>query len=100
MLAEPAVQLSGDTEFDPDVVVVRQQQVGGAKLTRPPILIVEIRSPSTALIDLNRKKAACERFGVEAAAVTIGCLAFAGQLSLVGLADKADGTTSRPACRR
>lgn len=98
MLAEPAVQLSGDTEFDPDVVVVRQQQVGGAKL--PSILIVEIRSPSTALIDLNRKKAACERFGVEAAAVTIGCLAFAGQLSLVGLADKADGTTSRPACRR
>jgi Uma2 family endonuclease len=26
---------------------------------------VEVRSPSTALIDLNRKKAAYERFGVE-----------------------------------
>lgn len=34
-LAEPAVQLSADTEFDPDVVVVRQQDVGGAKLTAP-----------------------------------------------------------------
>ncbi len=65
VLAEPAVQLSQDTEFDPDVVVVRQQEVGGAKLMTPPLLIVEVRSPSTALIDLNRKKAAYERFGVE-----------------------------------
>jgi Uma2 family endonuclease len=28
------------------------------------MLIVEVRSPSTALIDLNLKKGACERFGV------------------------------------
>ena len=39
-------------------------QVGGAKFTEPPLLVIEIRSPSTALIDLNRKKAAYERFGV------------------------------------
>jgi Uma2 family endonuclease len=39
-------------------------QIGGAKFTEPPLLVVEIRSPSTALIDLNRKKAAYERFGV------------------------------------
>ncbi len=65
VLAEPAVQLSGNTEFDPDVVVVRQQDVGGSKFTRPPLLAVEIRSPSTALMDLTRKKAAYERFGVE-----------------------------------
>ena len=39
-------------------------QVGGAKFTEPPLLVVEIRSPSTALVDLNRKKAAYERFGV------------------------------------
>jgi Uma2 family endonuclease len=64
VLGEPAVQLSGNTEFDPDVVVVRQEDVGGAKFTTPPLLIVEIRSPSTALIDLNRKEAAYERFGV------------------------------------
>jgi Uma2 family endonuclease len=39
-------------------------QIGGAKFTEPPLLVIEIRSPSTALIDLNRKKAAYERFGV------------------------------------
>ena len=37
----------------------------GAKFTEPPLLAVEIRSPSTALIDLSRKKAAYERFGIE-----------------------------------
>jgi Uma2 family endonuclease len=64
VLAEPTVQLSADTEFDPDVVVVRQQDVGGAKVTAPPLLVVEVRSPRTALIDLNRKKAAYQGFGV------------------------------------
>ncbi len=29
VLPEPALQLSVDTEFDPDVVVVRRQDVGG-----------------------------------------------------------------------
>ena len=43
---------------------MRWEDVGGAKLTAPPLLAVEIRSPSTALIDLNRKKAAYQRFGV------------------------------------
>jgi Uma2 family endonuclease len=28
------------------------------------LLVVEVRSPSTALIDLNRKKAVFEKFGV------------------------------------
>ncbi len=65
VLAEPAVQLTADTEFDPDVVVVRQQDVGGPKLLRPPLLAIEIRSPSTALIDLNHKMAAYQRFGVQ-----------------------------------
>jgi Uma2 family endonuclease len=56
--------LGPQTEFDPDLVVVRMDQIGGAKFTEPPLLVVEIRSPSTGLIDLNRKKAAYERFGV------------------------------------
>ena len=64
VVPEPAVMLGPQTEFDPDLVVVRMDQIGGAKFTEPPLLIVEIRSPSTALIDLNRKKAAYERFGV------------------------------------
>lgn len=64
VVPEPAVELSPQTEFDPDLVVVRMDQVGGAKFTGPPLLVVEIRSPSTALVDLNRKKTAYERFGV------------------------------------
>jgi Uma2 family endonuclease len=44
--------------------VVNQDQAEGAKFTTPPLLVVEVRSPGTALIDLNRKKAACEKFGV------------------------------------
>ena len=64
VVPEPAVELGPQTEFDPDLVVVRMDQIGDAKFTEPPLLVVEIRSPSTALIDLNRKKAAYERFGV------------------------------------
>ena len=64
VVPEPAVMLGPQTEFDPDLVVVRMDQIGGAKFTEPPLLVVEIRSPSTALIDLNREKAAYERFGV------------------------------------
>ena len=64
VVPEPAVQLDPQTEFDPDLVVVPLNEVGDAKFTAPPLLVVEIRSPSTALFDLNRKKAAYERFGV------------------------------------
>ncbi|MGH3158510.1 MAG: Uma2 family endonuclease [Streptosporangiaceae bacterium] len=64
VIPEPAVQLSPDTEFVPDIAVVDEGQITGAKCLRPPLLAVEVRSPSTALIDLNRKKHAYERFGV------------------------------------
>jgi len=64
VVAEPAVELGPQTEFDPDLVVVRMDQVGGFKFTEPPLLVVEVRSPSTAVVDLNRKKAAYEKFGV------------------------------------
>ena len=64
VVPEPAVQLSGKSEFAPDLVVVPIDDVGDAKFSRPPLLVVEVRSPSTAIIDLNRKKTAYERFGV------------------------------------
>ncbi|MGH3250400.1 MAG: Uma2 family endonuclease [Trebonia sp.] len=64
VVAEPAVQLDLRTEFDPDLVVVHLDEVGDAKFTEPPLLVIEIRSPSTAPFDLNRKKAAYEKFGV------------------------------------
>ena len=56
--------VNGVTELVPDLVVVHTDDVGDAKFTAPPLLVVEVRSPSTALIDLNRKKAAYEKFGV------------------------------------
>ena len=43
---------------------IRPEQMAAVKCTEPPLLVVEVRSPSTALIDLNAKKAAYERFGV------------------------------------
>ncbi|MBO0823272.1 MAG: Uma2 family endonuclease, partial [Actinobacteria bacterium] len=64
VIPEPAVMLSRLTEFDPDIVVIRRELLREAKVTEPPLLIVEVRSPSTALIDLNRKKSAYETFGV------------------------------------
>jgi Uma2 family endonuclease len=64
VVAEPAVQLDARTEFDPDLVVVPLDEVGDSKFTAPPLLVVEIRSPSTALFDLSRKKTAYEKFGV------------------------------------
>jgi Uma2 family endonuclease len=64
VIPEPAVMLTRITEFDPDIVVIRRELLREAKVTEPPLLIVEVRSPSTALIDLNRKKAAYEEFGV------------------------------------
>ena len=44
--------------------MVDRDELSSPKITQPPVLVVEVRSPSTALIDLNRKKAAYERFGV------------------------------------
>jgi Uma2 family endonuclease len=65
VVPEPAVMIGSDTEFVPDIVVARREQLGGTKITEAPVLVAEVRSPSTALIDLNLKKAAYERFGVE-----------------------------------
>ena len=64
VIPEPAVQLTRLTEFNPGIVVIRRELLREAKVTEPPLLIVEIRSPRTALIDLNRKKFAYEQFGV------------------------------------
>ncbi len=64
VVPEPGVLISPTTELSPDVVVVTRDQLAGAKITKPPALVAEVRSPSTALIDLNRKKQTYERFGV------------------------------------
>jgi Uma2 family endonuclease len=53
-----------DTELQPDVLVARYGDLTPKNLPAAPVLAVEVRSPSTALVDLNLKKAAYERFGV------------------------------------
>jgi hypothetical protein len=42
VVAEPAMQVSDDTEFDPEIVVVRLDEAGGAKFWMPPLLAVEL----------------------------------------------------------
>ena len=59
-----AVRLTVDTEFQPDVLVARSDDLTMKNLPVAPLLAVEVRSPSTALIDLNLKKAAYERHAV------------------------------------
>ena len=58
------MRLSATTEFAPDIAVIHRDQINAPKCTVPPLLVVEIRSPSTALIDLGRKKSAYEQFAL------------------------------------
>lgn len=61
----PGMRMSADTELIPDIVVIRQHQLAGRRVTRPPLLAVEVGSPSSALFDPNTKKAVYERFSIE-----------------------------------
>jgi Uma2 family endonuclease len=58
------VQLAMDTAVQPDIIVTRFTDLIRKNLPVPPLLAVEIRSPSTALIDRNLKRATYERFGI------------------------------------
>lgn len=58
------LRMSDVTELVPDLVVVLRDDLAGVRLTRPPLLAVEVRSRSTALFDMNIKKAVYERFGI------------------------------------
>lgn len=59
-----AVRLTPDTELQPDILVARYTDLRPKNLPTAPLLAVEVKSPSTALIDLNLKRAAYERHGV------------------------------------
>jgi Uma2 family endonuclease len=59
-----SVRPSRSTELQPDVLVAREQDLTKKLLPVAPVLAVEVLSPSTALYDLNTKKAAYERLGV------------------------------------
>ena len=58
-----SVQPSPDTEVQPDVLVAMEDDYTPKNLPKGPLLAVEVLSPSTAIIDLNTKKALYERLG-------------------------------------
>jgi Uma2 family endonuclease len=58
-----AVRESGSTEVQPDVLVARDADLNEKLLPAAPVLAVEVLSPSSALVDLNIKKAVYERMG-------------------------------------
>ncbi len=52
------------TFFEPDIVVALDEEVGEAKLERTPLLLVEVGSRSTRLVDRGTKRLAYEAAGV------------------------------------
>jgi Uma2 family endonuclease len=56
--------VSETTCFEPDIVVALDREVGPARLERTPLLLVEVASPGTRLIDLGTKRLAYEAAGV------------------------------------
>ena len=65
MLAPLDITVSDLTVLQPDLLVAGRETLAGRKMVGLPVLAVEVLSPSTRLIDLNLKKAAFERAGVQ-----------------------------------
>ena len=60
------VVFSDVTVLEPDVLVARRADLTGKNLPAPPLLAVEVLSPSTRRIDSLAKRSAYEEFGVPA----------------------------------
>lgn len=58
------VRLSERDGVQPDVLVCTRAQVGGPVVPGPPLLVVEVRSPSTARYDALAKRSVYEEAGV------------------------------------
>lgn len=59
-------RVSAGTVLQPDILVARRADLSEARLERPPLLVVEVQSPSTRLGDLGTKRLAYEGAGVPA----------------------------------
>lgn len=59
------VRVGDSTVVQPDILVIRDAGRRGSEVTTPPVLAVEILSPSSRGTDLVRKPEALGRFGVE-----------------------------------
>ena len=63
LLAPYEVRLADDTAVQPDLLVARRADTTERNLPTAPLLVVEVASPSTRLVDLNLKKARYEAAG-------------------------------------
>jgi Uma2 family endonuclease len=64
VLAPFAVALADDTEVQPDLIVAERTQFTRKELPGPPLLAVEVLSPSTRRIDLLLKRDRLQTAGV------------------------------------
>ena len=64
MLAPYDYVISSGTVLEPDLLVVRAEQLSGEKLTTTPLLVVEVLSPSTRRVDMGTKRLAYQEAGV------------------------------------
>ncbi|WP_028658533.1 Uma2 family endonuclease [Nocardioides insulae] len=65
VLASPLdVVLAEDTVVEPDLLVAPKAAFGPKNLRTPPLLVVEVLSPSTRRVDLELKRARYERAGI------------------------------------
>ncbi|NLG22479.1 MAG: Uma2 family endonuclease [Actinomycetales bacterium] len=60
------MRLDEHTSLQPDVLVARLSDITTKRLPGPPLLAVEVASPSTRLLDLNFKRARLESAGCPA----------------------------------
>jgi Uma2 family endonuclease len=60
-----AVRLGESAEVRPDVLVARYVDLTSDGLVGPPLLVVEVRSPGTGLVDRSLKKVLYARHGVQ-----------------------------------
>ncbi|MDN5798338.1 MAG: Uma2 family endonuclease [Intrasporangium sp.] len=66
ILAPFAVALADDTELQPDLIVARTADFTPRELPGPPLLAIEVLSPSTRRIDLTLKRDRLEAAGCPA----------------------------------
>jgi Uma2 family endonuclease len=59
-----AVQPDDSNELQPDVLVARRSDLTDKNLPKAPVLVVEVFSPNSRLVDANLKRAAYARLGV------------------------------------
>jgi Uma2 family endonuclease len=64
IIAPFAVRTDDGNELQPDVLVARRGDLTERLLPKPPVLVVEVYSPSSRLVDDNLKRAAYARMGV------------------------------------